>query len=69
MNLNDSEKITHFFSKKSVPSVFGSDIFIEWLKGKISKVKTDYEINETKILAPEINKIIDEVAKYYGSEW
>ena len=65
MSLSDSEEITNFFLKKSIPSVFGSDVFIEWLKSKFSKDKTDIEINDTKILAPVIDKIIDEIAKYY----
>lgn len=65
MNLNDSEEITNFYSKKSIPSVFGSDVFIEWLESKLSKGKTDIEIIETKVLAPVIDRTIDKVAKFY----
>ncbi len=51
-----------------MPSVLGSDKFIEWIKGKYYPIKLEKEIPESKRLAPGIAKIKEAVCRFYELE-
>ncbi len=53
----ESEEIQYFFSKKNLPSIFGSRNFVEWVKAKYyQKMKHD-EVPQSRDLAPTIIEI------------
>ncbi len=57
----ESEKIQAFFSKKNLPSVLGSQKFVNWIKAKYYQEKKHDEVPQSKALAPtiiEIKKVI-----------
>ncbi|MBW2365396.1 MAG: transposase [Deltaproteobacteria bacterium] len=65
MRQTDSEEITDFFNKKNVRSILGNNEFIEWIKDTFSHNKKDKEVPESKILLPDIGKIIKVVCQFY----
>jgi hypothetical protein len=62
----DSEEIKHFFSKKTLSPIIGSDKFVDKIKNKFYKLKKHKEIPESKSLAPSIREIKDKVCKIYS---
>ena len=64
----DSEEIIQVFDKKIMPSVLGSEKFIEWIKEKLFDKKNDKEIPESKSLAPDMNRIKETVCRVYKIE-
>ena len=54
---DDSEEITGFFEKKNLASFFGSQDFVEWIKGKFHPLKRHVEVPLSKQLAPTIAQI------------
>ena len=61
----DAEKIERIFSLKKLPSVLGSEGFIDWVKKKYYKVKVHEEIPESRMLAPGVEKIKNMVCNSY----
>jgi putative transposase len=61
----ESEEIKAFFSKKNLPSILGSSIFIEWVKAKYYQKKKHAEVPQSKDLAPTITEIKKAVGFYY----
>jgi len=66
MQDDDSQKVMDLFSKKNLPSIFGSESFITRIRGKYYFSKNDYEIPESKSLAPSSDEIISEICRYYN---
>jgi REP element-mobilizing transposase RayT len=64
----EPEKIKQFFTLKNIPSILGSEGFINWVKEKYYKVKSHGEVPESKALAPGADKIKDAVCNAYGVE-
>jgi len=62
----DSEEINQFFSKKTLPTIIGSDKFINKIKKKYYKLKKNTEIPASKSLAPSIREIKDKVCAIYS---
>lgn len=62
----DSEEINQFFSKKTFPTIIGSDKFIDRIKKKYYKLIKNNEIPESKSLAPSIQGIKDMVCEIYN---
>ena len=62
----EPEKIKQFFTLKNIPSILGSEGFINWVKEKYYKVKSHGEVTESKALAPGADKIKDAVYNAYG---
>ncbi len=61
----ESEEIQYFFSKKNLPSIFGSRNFVEWVKAKYyQKMKHD-EVPQSRDLAPTIIEIKKAVGLCY----
>ncbi len=66
MQENDSQEVTDLFSKKNLPSIFGPKSFITKIREKYYFSKTDYEIPESKSLAPSSDDIISVICGYYN---
>ena len=64
----ESEEIKQFFTLKNLPSILGSEGFINWGKGKYYKVKSHGEVPESRLLAPSADKIKKAVCNAYGVE-
>ena len=62
----DSEEIRLIFNKKNLPSVLGSERFIDWVKDRFFHQKIHEEVTESRVLAPEIEKIKQVVCKAYN---
>ncbi len=65
MEDDDSQEVTNLFSKKNLPSIFGPESFIAKIKEKYYFSKTDYEIPESKSLAPSPDDILSVICGYY----
>jgi REP element-mobilizing transposase RayT len=60
------EDLIRVFERKDLPSMLGSEKFISWVKDRFFKKKLDKEVPASTELAPDLNKIISEVSRYYG---
>ena len=60
-----SEQINKILVRRKLPSVLGSKGFIEKIKGMFFTSEAFEEIPESNLLSPDVDKIIDEVCKYY----
>jgi putative transposase len=58
-------EIHHMFEKKNLPSVLGSEKFIEWVKDRFFQQKSHEEIPESRQLAPERETIKQVVCNEY----
>lgn len=65
MAQENSEEIHHMFEKKNLPSVLGSEKFIEWVKDRFFQQKSHEEIPESRQLAPERGTIKQVVCNEY----
>jgi putative transposase len=65
MEKDDSDELKRFFSLKKLPSIFGPESFITKIKEEFYFKKKSFEIPDSKKLAPEPEKIIQEVCSYY----
>ena len=61
----EPEEIERFYSLKKLPSILGSDLFREFVREKYSDLINQLEIPESKALAPDAEKVILAVSKYY----
>ena len=59
------EKISRILDGKKWPSIIGSDNFIDRMKKKFFNKKRHMEVPESKLLAPDIDKIKAAVCKEY----
>ena len=64
----ESEEIKQIFTLKNLPSILGSEGFINWVKEKYYKVKSHGEVPESRALAPSADKIKEAVCNAYGVE-
>lgn len=68
MNKEDSVVITEFFGQKNLPSLLGSQDFIEWVKVKCYQLKKHHEIPQSQQLAPTLAEIKQVVIQIYAIE-
>jgi len=61
----EPEEIERFFSLKNLPSILGSDLFKESIRDKFSDLVNQPEIPESKVLAPDAEKVILAVCDFY----
>ncbi len=59
------EEINQIFGRRNFPTIIGRKSFVDKIKDKFFANKTHEEIPASKSLAPDGDKIIDEVCKYY----
>lgn len=64
----DSEEICQFFDKKKLPSILGSDEFVDRVKNRFFAEKIHSQVPEAGQLAPTMCRIIEAVCQYYGSD-
>ncbi len=60
------EEINQIFGKRNLPSVMGRKSFVNRIKEKYFLNKTHEEIPASKSLAPDFDRIVDEVCKFYS---
>ena len=60
------EELNQILGRNKLPSVLGSKDFVDWVKGKFSRQKRDEEVPESKFLAPDSERIKEEVCKAFG---
>ncbi len=65
MEQQQDEDLIRVFERKRQPSMLGSKKFIAWVKDPFFKKKFDKEIPASKGLAPDLDRIISEVNRYY----
>jgi len=66
MHEDDSPGVVKLFSLKKLPSIYGPEKFITKIKESFYFKKINYEVPESKSLAPTEKKIIDAVCRYYN---
>jgi hypothetical protein len=66
MQEEDSPEVMDFFSKKNMPSVYGSVDFVQRIKEKYYELKKHDEVPQTRQLAPTVAEIKKAVSESYG---
>ena len=61
----DSQEIIRIFEKKKLPTILGTESFINWVKDSFFEKKKHKEIPESKTLAPSSDKIKQIVCQSY----
>jgi len=61
----EPEEIERFYALKNLPSILGSPWFIEMIRDKFSELTNVAEIPESRILAPEPERVIATTCEYY----
>jgi hypothetical protein len=65
VSMGEPEEIERFYSLKNLPSILGSDSFIEFVREKFYDLTDKPEIPESKVLAPDAEKVISAVCDFY----
>jgi putative transposase len=66
MAQHQDEDLVRILERKNQPSMLGTREFISRVKDRFFKKKIDKEIPASKRLAPDLNRIISGVSRYYG---
>jgi putative transposase len=61
----DSQEIIRIFEKKKLPSILGTESFIDWVKDCFFEEKKHTEIPKSKLLAPSSDQIKQLVCQSY----
>ncbi|MBI4965535.1 MAG: transposase [Desulfomonile tiedjei] len=61
----ESDKLTGLFSRKNLPSILGSEGFIDWVKAKFHNLRDPQETPESRWLAPGLDAIKKAVCANY----
>jgi REP element-mobilizing transposase RayT len=64
----DSEEIVGIFDRKKMPSILGSEEFIDQIKHHFFCNKQHQQVPDSGQLAPEADRIIEAVCQHYGIE-
>ncbi len=59
------EEINRILARKKWPTAIGSKRFVDKIKEMFFSNKTHEEVPESRFLAPDVDKIVEEVCKYY----
>ena len=65
VSMETPEEINAILSRKKLPSIMGSKTFIDKVKGRFFSNKSHEEVPESRSLAPEVDRIIEEICKLY----
>ena len=60
------EEINRMLTRKKLPAIIGSKSFIDKVKELFFTEKIHEEVPESRYLVPDIDKIIEEVCKFYN---
>ena len=66
MKEEEDEGLLGMFNMKKLPSILGNSQFVEKIKAGFYKDKLHMEVPESKFLAPDIDKIKQNICSYYG---
>ena len=59
------EEISQIVDRKKLPAAIGSNLFVDKIKEMFFSNKTHEEVPESRFLAPDVDRIVEEVCKYY----
>ena len=62
------DEINEILGRKKWPATLGSERFIEWVKKTFSAEKRHLEVPQSRSLAPEVQRIKEEVCRLYNVE-
>jgi len=62
---SEPEEIERFYSLKNLPSILGGDSFKDVIRERFSDITSQPEIPESKIFAPDAEKVIKAVCSFY----
>jgi REP element-mobilizing transposase RayT len=62
----ETSEVLEFYDKKNLPSIFGTDNFVQWVKDEFFERKRHPEIPQTGQLAPTVAEIKEAVCRSYG---
>jgi len=60
------EEINQILARKKLPAAIGSNLFVDKIKEMFFSNKTHEEVPESRFLAPDVDRIVEEVCKYYN---
>lgn len=60
------EEINKIFARKNLPAVMGSKSFVDKIKEMFFSNKSHEDVPESRSLAPDLDRIIGEVCKFYN---
>ena len=60
------EEINQILDRKKLPAAIGSNLFVDKIKEMFFSNKTHEEVPESRFLAPDVDRIVEEVCKYYN---
>ena len=63
---DEGEKISQIFQKKKLPSILGKEDFVYWVKNRFFERKVHIEVPDSKLLAPDKERIQELVCRTYG---
>jgi len=63
---DEGDIISQIFEKKKLPSILGKEDFVYWVKNRFFKRKVHIEVPDSKLLAPDKERIQELVCKTYG---
>jgi putative transposase len=66
MGEDDGEEISQVFQKKKLPSILGKEGFVYWVKNRYFERKVHIEVPDSKLLAPDKERIQELVCRTYG---
>jgi REP element-mobilizing transposase RayT len=65
VNQSDNDDFSAIYKKRKLPAMLGSEVFLKSIKDRYLTRKRHVEVPESKLLVPEINKIMDVICKKY----
>jgi putative transposase len=63
---DEGEEIDRIFQKEKLPSILGKEDFVYWVKNRFFERKVHMEVPDSKLLAPDKDRIQDLVCRTYG---
>jgi putative transposase len=63
---DEGEKISPIFEKNKPPSILGKEDFVNWVKNRFFEKKRHREVPDSKLLAPDKERIRELVCRTYG---
>ena len=66
MGKDEGEKIIQIFQKKKLPSILGKEDFVYWVKNRFFERKVHIEVPDSKLLAPDKDRIQKLICRTYG---
>jgi REP element-mobilizing transposase RayT len=66
MSEPDDAELLRFYEKRKIPSVLGSERFVNWIKYRFSTEKADDEVPQSRELAPDLDQLTRVVCHYYA---